>query len=145
MGDDHRPCRTSRSSFSKSETMFRRHKKLCRIPQSVSCIAVREKNEHLLIVALPDLTSGKTSLVEVVQSLGPFINDEEASIRSRAVQYLSEVVGDLSDSFLTRQQTQVICQFLCDRIEDGGALPGLSRLQRCDKYTAAMATMTFRA
>lgn len=92
-----------------------------------------------------DLVSQKTPLVEVVQSLGPFINEDDPSIRSRAIQYLSEVIGQLPNSFLSRQQTQVICQFLCDRIEDGSAIPGLSKLQRAEKYTGTMATMTFRA
>ena len=91
------------------------------------------------------MESQKLTLIEVVQSLGQYINDEDATIRSRAVEYLSDVIGSLPNSLLTRQQTHVLCQFLCDRIEDGGAIEGLKKLQAHELYNGEMAGITFRA
>ena len=85
------------------------------------------------------------TLIAVVQSLGEYINEESAIIRSKAIRYLSEVIGALSPNFLTRQQIQVLDQFLCDRIEDGGAVGGLSKLSVLGRFTNDMAVVTFRA
>ncbi|KAL9022625.1 MAG: hypothetical protein Q9185_000203 [Variospora sp. 1 TL-2023] len=91
------------------------------------------------------LGSKEVSLIEVVESLGEYINDEDSSIRSKAVTYLSQVISALPDATLSRQQVQVLCQFLCDRIEDGGALGGLRKLQSLGRFTQEMAILTFRA
>lgn len=91
------------------------------------------------------LESKQLTLIEVVQSLSDYINDEDATIRARAVDYLSQVIGQLSPTFLSRQQVQVLCQFLCDRIEDGGAIGGLRKLQALGRFNKDMVAMTFRA
>lgn len=91
------------------------------------------------------IESKKVSLIDIVQDLGQYINDEDATIRSKTIQYLAQVIGELSPSFLSRQQLQVLCQFFCDRIEDEGAIGGLHRLQESGKFTKEMAVMTFRA
>lgn len=93
----------------------------------------------------PGLESKQLTLIEVVQSLGEYINEEDDSIRARAIDYLSQVIGRLSPTFLSRQQIQVLCQFLCDRIEDGGAVGGLRKLQALGRFNKDMAAMTFRA
>ena len=92
-----------------------------------------------------ELESKQTSLIEVVQSLGEYINDEDHVIRGKAVQYLSAVIGAIPSNFLLIQQVQVLCQFFCDRIEDGGAVGGLRKLSSLRKFTKEMAKMTTRA
>jgi DNA repair/transcription protein MET18/MMS19 len=92
-----------------------------------------------------ELESHETSLIQLVQSLGEYINDEDEKIRARAVSYLVAVLSSLSPKFLSRQQIQVLCQFLCDRIEDGGAIEGLSQLQILDRFTTDMAQTVVRA
>jgi len=84
-------------------------------------------------------------LIEVVQSLGEYINDEDDKIRTRAVSYLTAIISALPPKYLSRQQIQVLNQFLCDRIEDGGAIEGLSRLQGSDRFTTEMAQTVVRA
>ncbi|KAL8759828.1 MAG: hypothetical protein Q9199_000475 [Rusavskia elegans] len=91
------------------------------------------------------LVSKSKSLIDVVHSLGEYINAEDASIRSKAITYLSQVISALPNTTLSRQQVQVLCQFLCDRIEDGGAVGGLRRLQSLGRFNREMAIMTFRA
>lgn len=103
-------------------------------------LRVRNKLTQML-----ELQSKQITLIDVVQSLGEYVTDEDATIRSKAVRYLSEVIGAVPPNFLSRQQVQVLCQFLCDRVEDGGAVLGLSKLQSLPKFTSEMAVMTFRA
>ena len=92
-----------------------------------------------------ELESKQVTLIDIVHSLEKYISDEDAAIRSKAVNYLSSVISALSSSFLTRQQVQVLCQFLCDRIEDGGAVGGLAKLQSLGRFNKDMAVMIFRA
>ncbi|KAL9586270.1 MAG: hypothetical protein Q9203_003925 [Teloschistes exilis] len=87
----------------------------------------------------------KETARNVVESLGEYINDEDSSIRSNAVTYLSHVIVTLSETTLSRHQIQVLCQFLCDRVGDGGAILGLKKLQCLKRFNGDMATMTLRA
>lgn len=92
-----------------------------------------------------ELQSRENTLLDVVQSLGEYINDEDSRIRGRAVSYLTAVLSALPPKFLTRQQIDVLCQFFCDRIEDGGAIEGLTKLQSLDRFTNEMAQTVVRA
>ncbi|EXJ77879.1 hypothetical protein A1O3_09038 [Capronia epimyces CBS 606.96] len=91
------------------------------------------------------LESRQVTLIEVVQSLGEYINNGDDKIRARAVSYLVSVISSLPPKYLSRQQIQVLCHFLCDRIEDGGAIDGLSKLQSLDRFTNEMAQTVVRA
>ena len=84
-------------------------------------------------------------MIEVVQSLGDYINDEDHANRNKALDYLVLVTKALKDDFLSKQQIQVLCQFFCDRLEDDGAPGGLRRLLSMVRYTNEMAVITFRA
>lgn len=91
------------------------------------------------------LENKQTTLIEVVQSLGDYINDEDATNRARAMDYLVQVTAALPSTRLSKQQTHVLCQFFCDRVEDSGAIGGLKHLQGMERYNNEMAVMTFRA
>lgn len=93
----------------------------------------------------PELQSQEKTLLDVVQSLGEYINDEDSRIRGRAVSYLTAVLSALPPKFLSRQQIDVLCQFFSDRIEDGGAIEGLIKLQSLDRFTNEMAQTAVRA
>ncbi|EEA18638.1 hypothetical protein TMatcc_010818 [Talaromyces marneffei ATCC 18224] len=92
-----------------------------------------------------DVENKQTTLLDVVQSLGEYINYDDAIIRGKAVSYLAAVVKAFSSKFLTRQQIQVLTTFFCDRIEDGGAVTGLDTLQRLERFTRDFAQETVRA
>lgn len=94
---------------------------------------------------LKEVESKQTALIDVVQSLGEYINDEDAILRGKAVSYLTAVIKALSPKFLSRQQIQVLTTFFCDRIEDGGAVTGLDTLQKLDRFNAELAQTTARA
>ena len=97
------------------------------------------------LISFAELQSRRTTLIEVVQSLGEYINDEDEKTRSKAISYLSAVLAGLPENYLTRQQIQVLCQFFCDRIEDGGAIEGLLKLQRLERFNNDMAQTIVRA
>ncbi|KAH8429886.1 MET18/MMS19 family protein [Aspergillus melleus] len=92
-----------------------------------------------------DVENKKTTLIEVVQSLGEYVNDEDPILRGKAVSYLSAVIIALPPKFLTRQQVQVLTTFFSDRIEDGGAIAGLETLQKLDRFNKELATEVARA
>ena len=92
-----------------------------------------------------ELENKETALIDVVQSLGEYINDEDAIIRGKAVSYLTAVLKALPQKFLSRQQVQVLTTFYCNRIEDGGAITGLDTLQSLDRFNKEMAIDTVRA
>jgi len=92
-----------------------------------------------------DVESKKTTLIELVQQLGEYINDEDPILRGKAVSFLTSVIKALSPTYLSRQQIQVLTTFFCDRIEDGGAIAGLDTLQRLDRFTKELATETAQA
>ena len=92
-----------------------------------------------------ELEAKQATLIDVVQSLREYINDEDGIIRGKAVSYLAAVINALPPKFLSRQQIQVLAGFYCDRIEDGGAIVGLDKLQNLDRFNKEMAKMTVRA
>ena len=91
------------------------------------------------------LQSRQTTLLNVVQSLSEYINDEDSKIRARAVSYLTAVLSALPPKFLSRQQLEVLCKFFSDRIEDVEAIDGLIKLQSLDRFANEMAQTVVRA
>lgn len=92
-----------------------------------------------------DIETKKRSLIDVVQSLGEYINDEDPILRGKAVSYLTAVIKALAPRFLSRLQIQVLTTFFCDRIEDGGAVAGLETLQRLERFHRELAEEVAKA
>ncbi|KKA19117.1 DNA repair/transcription protein [Rasamsonia emersonii CBS 393.64] len=115
--------------------------------QTFMLVADHDKQEAIRIAekTAQEVESKQTTLIEVVQSLGEYINDEDPIIRGKAVSYLTAVIKALPPKFLSRQQIQVLTTFFCDRIEDGGAVTGLETLQKLDRFTKELAKDTARA
>ncbi|WEW58409.1 hypothetical protein PRK78_003877 [Emydomyces testavorans] len=93
---------------------------------------------------LVELDTKHTTLISIVQSLREYINDEDASIRGKAVSYLTAVIKALPSNFLSRQQIQVLTTFYCERIEDGGAIAGLQSLQGLGRFDKDLARLIAR-
>ncbi|KAJ5222856.1 uncharacterized protein N7469_009096 [Penicillium citrinum] len=105
----------------------------------------KEEAKRIADAVAQDVESKKTTLIELVQQLGEYINDEDPILRGKAVSFLTSVIKSLSPKYLSRQQIQVLTTFFCDRIEDGGAIAGLDTLQRLDRFTKELATETAQA
>jgi DNA repair/transcription protein MET18/MMS19 len=98
-----------------------------------------------IMLTEPGLELKETNLINVIESIGDYVKDEDATIRSKALHYLSQVLASLPANFLSRQQIQVICEYLCERIEDGGAVLGLKTLQGLPRFNDEMTISTTRA
>ncbi|KAK2739908.1 hypothetical protein FQN55_009082 [Onygenales sp. PD_40] len=105
----------------------------------------REEAIQIAGITAKKLDNKETTLINVVQSLGEYINDENPAIRGKAVSYLTAVIKALPLKFLSRQQIQVLTEFYCDRIEDGGAIAGLDRLQGLERFTNEMVEVVIRS
>ncbi|KAI5816584.1 RNAPII transcription regulator C-terminal-domain-containing protein, partial [Pyronema omphalodes] len=64
------------------------------------------------------IESKELKLLEVVQSLGEYLTDDDTTVRAKAIGFLAGVLAELGPRSLTRQQVPVITQFLSDRFED---------------------------
>ncbi len=60
----------------------------------------------------------KLKLLDFVQSLGDYLTDTDASLRSRATHLLQEVLSKISTKALSAQQVEVMIQFFADRLSD---------------------------
>ena len=92
-----------------------------------------------------DLEAGRTSLIQVIESLGDYVQSEDDTVRSKAIQFLAKVLATLPPNFLSRQQLAIMTQFLCDRIEDAGAITGIKTLQAFPRFGGDLAVLTVRA
>lgn len=99
----------------------------------------------LLTNVIIDVETKKATLIDTVQSLGEYINDEDPILRGKAISYLTAVISAFSPKYLSRQQIQVLTTFFCDRIEDGGAVAGLEVLQGLDRFNKFLATQVAQA
>ncbi|EDN06215.1 conserved hypothetical protein [Histoplasma mississippiense (nom. inval.)] len=105
----------------------------------------REQALGIASIAAQKVENKQSTLIGLVQSLGEYINDENPAIRGKVVSYLTAVIKALSPNFLSRQQIQALTDFYCDRIEDGGAIAGLDRLQGLDRFTKDMTERVIRS
>jgi DNA repair/transcription protein MET18/MMS19 len=115
--------------------------------QTFMLVSDHDKQEAIRIAdkVAQEVESKRSTLIDVVQSLGEYISDEDPILRGKAVSYLAAVIKSLSPKFLSRQQVQVLTTFFCDRIHDGGAITGLTTLQKLDRFGRDMAQATSRA
>ncbi|KAJ6015332.1 hypothetical protein N7540_009923 [Penicillium herquei] len=105
----------------------------------------KEEAKRIADSVAQDVESKKATLIEIVQQLGEYINDEDPILRGKAVSFLTAVIKALPPRFLSRQQIQVLTTFFGDRIEDGGAVSGLEYLQGLDRFTKELAIETAEA
>ncbi|KAI9845458.1 MAG: hypothetical protein M1838_001720 [Thelocarpon superellum] len=111
----------------------------------------RDKNEAARIAdgTARQLENKQVKLLGVVQSLGDYLTDDDATIRAKAVAYFAAVLGALEPRFLTRQQIAVTVQFFCDRIHDASGLreaaEGLAAVQRYDRFSGENAVQVATA
>ncbi|CAI7590706.1 unnamed protein product [Penicillium bialowiezense] len=105
----------------------------------------KEEAKRIAEGSANDVETKKATLIDTVQSLGEYINDEDPILRGKAISYLTAVISALSPKYLSRQQIQVLTTFFCDRIEDGGAVAGLQVLQGLDRFNKFLATQVAQA
>ena len=94
---------------------------------------------------LAEIVADEVTLFQVVQALGEYINDDDPATRGKATGYFSEVISRLAPNSLSAKHAQVVCTFLCSRMEDRDAITGIMALQQQRVFSSEMAVMTLRA
>ncbi|KAL9051392.1 MAG: hypothetical protein Q9162_006046 [Coniocarpon cinnabarinum] len=91
------------------------------------------------------LEKKQISLVELIESLGEYLNNDDATIRIRTIAYLADVLRALPNGILSRTQREMLNDFTLSRISNGAegighsakAVLALERLGRFDKDRVA--------
>ncbi|KAK0162859.1 hypothetical protein PV327_006601 [Microctonus hyperodae] len=65
-----------------------------------------------------DIEKGTIKLFKVVEELGEFLTNTDASIRENGVRSLSIILLNVSKNFLNEQELQLMTLFYCDRLND---------------------------
>ncbi|KAF2277532.1 MMS19 nucleotide excision repair protein-like protein [Westerdykella ornata] len=73
------------------------------------------------------LENGELKLLTLIGELGEYLNSEDATVRSRTVGYLAEVLAAVPQKVLSLQQRNLLCDFVLSRIEDRGSLGSCAR------------------
>lgn len=85
------------------------------------------------------LQNNQLKLVELIESLGEYINNEEPTIRAKAMAYLAEVLAFIPPKVLSRHQRNLLGDFILSRITDdreglGSCAKGLLALEERGKW-----------
>lgn len=91
------------------------------------------------------LQNNQLKLVELIESLGEYINNEEPTIRAKAMAYLAEVLAFIPPKVLSRHQRNLLGDFILSRIADdreglGSCAKGLLALEERGKWGSERAT-----
>ncbi|KAH7060525.1 MMS19 nucleotide excision repair protein-like protein [Macrophomina phaseolina] len=80
----------------------------------------RNKDEAARIAAqtAERLESRKLKLLELIESLGEFLNSDDGPTRSKAMAYLADVLSATPPKVFTRQHRNLLCDFILSRIAD---------------------------
>ena len=81
------------------------------------------------------LQNGEYKLIEIIKATGEYLQNTDENVRERAMHYLADIICNLPNKFLPRQDIAILNTFLSSRIRDGGSLEGLARLASLDRYT----------
>ncbi|OCK80969.1 ARM repeat-containing protein [Lepidopterella palustris CBS 459.81] len=91
------------------------------------------------------LQNGELKLVALIENLGEYINNEESTLRTKAMAYLAEVLSFTPQKVLSRHQRNLLCDFILSRIADdgeglGSCAKGLLALEERGKWDYERAT-----
>lgn len=71
-----------------------------------------------MINKFSDIEKGTIKLFKVVEELGEFLTNTDASVRENGVRSLSKILLNISNNFLNEQELQLMTLFYCDRLND---------------------------
>lgn len=115
------------------------------ISQYVAAVGNNDDGDvaHNYVSEIVDLfIRNQLTLLQFVQHLGPTLTSDNEIMRSRGMQFLSSVLGNLPLSQLSRQDVGVMIDFLMSKFDDKlsliHALQGINTLIMCKAYTASL-------
>jgi DNA repair/transcription protein MET18/MMS19 len=85
------------------------------------------------------LQNAQLKLIQLIESLGDYINSEDAAIRAKTLAYLAEVLAFVPQKVLSIQQRDLLCEFILSRVVDdaagiGSCAKGLMALEELGKW-----------
>lgn len=96
------------------------------------------------------LQKGELKLLQLIEELGEYLNDQDAAVRGKTMAYLAEVLANVPPKVLSLQQRNLLCDFVLSRLEDtegigscAKALMALEQLGKWDNERAATVMQTF--
>ncbi|KAI5124282.1 hypothetical protein M0805_005129 [Coniferiporia weirii] len=95
------------------------------------------------------ISSGQSTLLSVVKALGEYLTSEEDILRTKGVDFLSQVIGRCPPDKINRQATRVLVTFYAGKLEDTEtiipALKGLVPLTALPTFSNVDAIDTVKA
>lgn len=71
------------------------------------------------------LANGELKLVALIESIGEYLNSEDAQYRVKTLAYLADVLEQVLPKVLSGQQRNLLCGFILSRIQDDTEGTGL--------------------
>ncbi|GME25419.1 DNA repair transcription protein [Neofusicoccum parvum] len=80
----------------------------------------RNKDEaaRIALQSAERLESKKLKLLELIESLGEYLNSDDGPTRAKAMAYLADVLSATPPKVFTRQHRNLLCDFILSRIAD---------------------------
>jgi len=84
-------------------------------------------------------------LVALVEGIGEYVNNEDATLRANSLAYLADVLSVLPPRLLTLQQRSLLCDFVLSRLQNdsegiGSCARALMALEERGKWDQETAT-----
>ncbi|KAH8111038.1 ARM repeat-containing protein [Phellopilus nigrolimitatus] len=102
-----------------------------------------------LAKTVSDVSSGHSTLLNVVKALGEYLTSEEDLLRTKGVDFLSQVIERCPPERINRQATRVLVTFYSGKLEDPEiiipALKGLVPLTALSTFSGVDAVETVKA
>ncbi|PCH36357.1 ARM repeat-containing protein [Wolfiporia cocos MD-104 SS10] len=101
---------------------------------------VVSEREEEVVAAVSEISSGNATLLHLVKALGQYLTSEEDELRTKGVEFLSQVITRCPAEKFNRQSVRVLVAFYCGKLEDTEtiipALKGLVPLADLPPFTS---------
>ncbi|KAK8254760.1 MMS19 nucleotide excision repair protein-like protein [Phyllosticta capitalensis] len=88
----------------------------------------KDEAQRIAAQSAERLESKKLKLLELIESLGEYLNSDDGATRAKAMAYLADVLSVTSPRVFTRQHRGLLCDFILSRVaDDREVLSGCAR------------------
>ncbi|XP_014255509.1 MMS19 nucleotide excision repair protein homolog [Cimex lectularius] len=77
-----------------------------------------EELDDIKSVVVDDVSSGKSTVLSLVESLEPYLVNKNELKRLKGTSFLSDVLQEISQDLLNEDEVKVLTAFFCDRLKD---------------------------
>lgn len=102
-------------------------------------------NEESRVESILEITQSisnkEVTLLDLVSALGDYLTESDGAVRSRSMQLLQRVLGEVPSGSLSGQHVTVMTQFFCDRLSDdvclSDSLSALTSISKMSRFAEA--------